>query len=204
MESHIQATALEDGAGWHPRAKAGQSRQARERVRLPPVTKHVEPALARGNTFRSSAAISGAAFGVAGVALGWAWRWGGKQDSAKALQSRQARAKTRSPPVAMQGAAWAAFVVSWVVLSIVSLNPLGHSPSAGEAGFGELRGVSGQDVWLSCIINLYHRRRKIPRNSLKGLSFWRLAGALGFEPRMAGPKPAALPLGYAPIDGRDR
>ena len=23
-------------------------------------------------------------------------------------------------------------------------------------------------------------------------------GALGFEPRMAGPKPAALPLGYAP------
>tara|TARA_B100000424_G_scaffold119128_1_gene89930 strand:- start:1004 stop:1108 length:105 start_codon:yes stop_codon:yes gene_type:complete len=26
-----------------------------------------------------------------------------------------------------------------------------------------------------------------------------LAGALGFEPRMAVPKTAALPLGYAPI-----
>ena len=25
-----------------------------------------------------------------------------------------------------------------------------------------------------------------------------MAGALGFEPRMAVPKPAALPLGYAP------
>ena len=27
----------------------------------------------------------------------------------------------------------------------------------------------------------------------------KLAGALGFEPRMAVPKTAALPLGYAPI-----
>jgi len=112
MESHIQATALEDHAGWHPRAKALQSRQARERVRLPPVTMHGEPALARCIAFRSSAAVSGAAFGVAGVPLVWAWRRGGKQDSAKALQSRQARANTRSPPVAMQGEAGVVLVVS--------------------------------------------------------------------------------------------
>ncbi len=30
----------------------------------------------------------------------------------------------------------------------------------------------------------------------------KLAGALGFEPRVTGPKPVALPLGHAPIHQR--
>ena len=28
-----------------------------------------------------------------------------------------------------------------------------------------------------------------------------MAGPLGFEPRITGPKPVALPLGYGPTDG---
>ena len=28
-----------------------------------------------------------------------------------------------------------------------------------------------------------------------------MAGLLGFEPRLTGPKPVALPLGYSPISG---
>ena len=36
--------------------------------------------------------------------------------------------------------------------------------------------------------------------SFQSIALYKLAGAVGIEPTMAGSKAAALPLGYAPID----
>lgn len=128
MANHIQATAAER-VGKHQRAKAGQERQAPEKVRATPVARQGEPAQLRCMAWRSAGGTIGASSRSSTVPPERA----GKQPMAKAGHCRQAPEKMRSLPVAMQGAAGVVLVVADGV-SMLGTFPLRAATKAATKG----------------------------------------------------------------------